>query len=85
MIDESSVKFKGLLVQDLSQALLNSCEIIIKERAPIKYGCHCDLETLINPIPDDCVMDTGNYQDCVYAEHGTKKEDCEYWKPIIIK
>jgi len=43
-----------------------------------KYGCHCDLEEGVNP--DDCVIDLGRKDDCVYARNGIKKEECPYWK-----
>lgn len=45
-----------------------------------KFGCHCDL----NPgeEPDDCVVNTGEHDDCVYARKGMKPEACPYWKPI---
>lgn len=63
-------------------ALLTSEEIEIKERKNVRHGCYCDIETLVNPIPDGCVIDTGDYQDCIYAKEGMKKEDCKYWQPI---
>jgi len=49
----------------------------------IKYGCHCDMEE--GMAPDDCVMDTGRYSDCIYAADNMTLEDklkCKYWKPI---
>jgi hypothetical protein len=30
-----------------------------------KYGCHCKLED--DGIPDDCVIDRGDFDDCIYA------------------
>lgn len=63
------------------RALLESEEIVIKERSPVKYGCHCEVPD-IYPKPDGCVIDEGKRHDCTYAERGIKKEDCEYWQPI---
>ena len=50
------------------------------ERDQVKYGCHCDLEP--GQQPDGCMLDGGDYEDCIYAKKGMKKEDCKHWKPI---
>jgi hypothetical protein len=52
-----------------------------------KHGCHCDLENMPDGYqPDDCVMDYGDHDSCVYARilngQGKGKEACEYWQPI---
>jgi len=53
---------------------------------PVAFGCHCDLEPGMKP--DGCVLDEGRPDDCVYARMGNyalkKKEDCNYWKPIVM-
>lgn len=46
----------------------------------IKYGCHCDLEPHMEP--DGCVIDEGRYHDCIHAEKGMRKEQCEYWRVV---
>jgi len=48
----------------------------------IKYGCYCDIETMVEPKPDHCVIDRGDYADCIYANETMKKEECEYWRPV---
>jgi hypothetical protein len=55
-----------------------------------RYGCHCDIETMPEGFePDECVLDRGKVDDCVYAvkllKEGKGKTDCEYWKPIVLK
>jgi hypothetical protein len=48
----------------------------------VKYGCYVDL--FVGDVPDDsCVIDLNRRQDCVYGGKYVKKEDCEYWKPIL--
>jgi hypothetical protein len=57
-------------------------------------GCIVYLFELVDQKPDECVLDTGDYQDCVYAdilvrENGgpqkvvisSLKNHCKYWKP----
>lgn len=48
-----------------------------------KFGCFCDLEPHMEP--DDCVIDRGDFDDCIYAKQGMKKEDCKYWQKIHSK
>jgi hypothetical protein len=52
--------------------------------AQVPHGCHCDIDD--DGVPDECVMDTGKYKDCVAADRlhreGKKKTDCVQWKPI---
>lgn len=47
------------------------------------WGCHCDLEE--GQKPDGCVLDTGGYQDCVYARSADSKQKCQYWQPVQFK
>ena len=48
-----------------------------------KYGCHCDLDEGMEP--DDCVLDYGEPEDCVYAPRlRGSKDKCESWKPIQV-
>ena len=47
---------------------------------PQKYGCYCDL---MDGTPDEtCVIDTKQFNNCIYAKPGMRKEDCKYWRPI---
>lgn len=46
------------------------------------HGCHCDLEE--GQEPDGCVIDQNRRQDCVYAGRHKRKEQCEYWQPIVV-
>lgn len=46
----------------------------------IKFGCYCDLDP--GKKPDACVLDNGDYEDCIYAKKGMKKETCAYWREI---
>jgi len=52
--------------------------------APVKYGCHCDLDP--DAEPDGCVLDESRPQDCVCAkklkDEGKGRDQCEYWMPI---
>lgn len=48
----------------------------------VKYGCHVDLEEGMEP--DECVLDCGNINDCVYTRSVKIKEQCQYWQPIKV-
>ena len=50
----------------------------------IRYGCHCDIENTVSCQPDDCVLNSGDIEDCVYAKRGMRPEQCEYWRPVSI-
>lgn len=54
----------------------------VKQMVPnlseVKYGCHVDLEP--GQEPDDCVIDTGDLFNCIYAKESMRKEQCKYWK-----
>lgn len=67
------------LVDDIVHALLNSEEVEVRLKGPVRYGCHCDL--LPYQPPSVCVIDADERFNCTHAERGIKKEDCEYWKP----
>lgn len=73
-----------LLIKGDDQSALNILRRTWKVIKPIseKYGCHIDLEE--NMEPDNCVIDSGDFDDCVHARKGMKKEDCKYWKKIEI-
>lgn len=49
----------------------------------IRYGCHVDLDP--DEEPDHCVIDEGRPQDCIYAQKGIRKEQCEYWRIVTPK
>lgn len=45
----------------------------------LKYGCH------IEPWEEmfyTCVCDEGEYDQCIFAKEGMRKEQCEYWRII---
>lgn len=67
-------------VNALIHALLNSEEVVIKERKSVRYGCYCELAPYQKP--DECVIDQDIRSNCAHAQRHAKKEDCEYWKPI---
>jgi len=60
-------------------------EVGFEFKAPDKYGCDCDLEE--GQEPDACVMDSGDYTDCVFAEELRRKKrdktSCNHW--VLIK
>lgn len=51
---------------------------------PVAYGCHCDLEP--GMAPDHCCLNTGDFDDCVYArglaDKGLGPTACKYWRPV---
>jgi hypothetical protein len=46
----------------------------------LRYGCHCDIENTVSGQPVDCVIDSHDYEDCIYATPGMRKEQCKYWR-----
>ena len=48
--------------------------------ADLRYGCHVDLDP--GQVPDGCVTDDGRLHDCIYAEPGMRKEQCQYWRIV---
>lgn len=32
-------------------------------------------------LPDGCVLDYGNPNDCIHAKQGMKREECQHWLP----
>lgn len=55
--------------------------IIATDKEYPAYGCHVDLFEIKDMKPDECVIDLGRPQDCIYAKGRTDKTTCEYWKP----
>ena len=47
----------------------------------VRYGCHCDIENTVSGQPDDCVLNSGDIEDCIYAKQGMRPEQCDYWRP----
>lgn len=52
-----------------------------------RFGCHCDIENMDDDFePDECVIDEGMPQHCIYAkpliDAGKDKWSCPYWKRI---
>ncbi len=65
----------------------NALKATTVQPAPVRYGCHCDLENMPEGYePDGCVIDDGMEDDCVYAtqlvREGKGKTACKYWKPV---
>lgn len=59
----------------------------LKDAEAVPFGCHCDLDNMPEGYkPDDCVMDYGDHDSCVYARQlvreGKPKTACIYWQPI---
>ena len=48
----------------------------------VKYGCHVDLEE--DQQPDDCVIDIEDFNGCIYAKEGMRKEQCKYWRVVAL-
>ena len=52
------------------------------KKAERRFACHID----IGHSDPECVLDTGNYQDCTEArllkEEGRGKTDCEFWNLV---
>jgi hypothetical protein len=46
------------------------------------YRCHADV--FDDEVPDACVLDTGDHNDCMYArKHGMEaRKFCGSWKPL---
>lgn len=65
---------------------ITALRIALEQQAQAQpvYRCHIDLEEGMEP--DDCVLDSGRRDDCVYARlHGDRaREHCGEWKPIQI-
>lgn len=51
---------------------------------PVAYGCHIDLP---DSKYDDCVLDMGRPNDCLYArKYGdSARNHCGEWKPVAVK
>lgn len=54
----------------------------VQAASGIKYGCHIDLAE--DEKPDNCVIDSGRMNDCVYASRYGKdgRKHCGEWRPI---
>lgn len=47
------------------------------------YGCCCDLEEYEEgTLPDECVLDIGDIEGCIYAKKNKDKTKCKYWVKI---
>lgn len=49
------------------------------------YGCHVDLFDAPNEEPDDCVLNMGEPQSCIYAARRKVPHTCEYWRKVQPK
>lgn len=66
-------------------ALLRSKLFNIEYPTGVKYGCHVELFCSRTFEPDDCVIDLGKPEDCIYAHNYTSREQCPYWKAYTKK
>jgi hypothetical protein len=55
-----------------------------------RYGCHvyaCHVDLDVGEQPDECVLDKGLPEHCLYARkltaEGKDKTACGYWRPIV--
>lgn len=57
------------------------------EQQAEKHQRGCTMDLPFDETPDECVIDTGDIGDCIYAirygEHG--RHHCGAWKPIYIQ
>ena len=86
--DSASDQLADLAIVANKLGMYDAADVIrrwCKKQPELKYGCHCDLEAYDNIEPDDCVIDSGDYDDCIYAHRGMEKEQCEFWKPFTPK
>lgn len=52
------------------------------------YGCFVEAykrNGIWQEVEKTCVLDSGEYHNCIYADKVTRKEQCEYWKQITFK
>jgi hypothetical protein len=47
----------------------------------VKFGCHCDLDE--GEEPDECYIDLGRLDDCIYAPRHRTREGCPYWREVV--
>lgn len=54
--------------------------------AGVKYGCHIDINEIVGG-PDECVLDLGKPEDCMYArKYGEEaRKHCGEWKPVAFR
>jgi hypothetical protein len=75
------------LIQVANRLGLYDASDAVRQMAPkvgdVLYGCHVEL--FHGASPDGCVIDTGDYADCIYAKEGMRKEQWEYWRIIVAK
>lgn len=75
----------GFLVQVANRLGLHDAADAVTQLIPriseVRYGCHIDIEPGIEP--DGCVIDEGNYHNCIYAKEGMRKEQCKYWQIVV--
>jgi hypothetical protein len=69
-------------------ALANEAdELLVMAVTP--WACHCDIENTVDGLPDACVFDNGDIEDCIYAvklqREGKGKAQCKYWLPAVSK
>lgn len=75
----------GFLVQVANRLGLYDAADAIKQLESrideVQYGCHVDIEPGIEL--SGCVIDEGNYHDCIYAKEGMRKEQCKHWRIVV--
>jgi hypothetical protein len=74
----------GELIQIANRLGLFDAADAVKQMAKkldqVKYGCHVEIYDGMEP--DECVIDTGDFDDCIYAKEGMRKEQCCYWRVV---
>ena len=54
------------------------------QAAGVKFGCFVNVENGDQDEPDnDCCIDSGFRDECVFAAHIRSRESCRYWRWIV--
>ena len=81
---DSMAKQMAGLIQVANRLGLYDAADAVKQMAgnleKLAYGCHVDIEQ--GSQPDGCVIDTGEFHNCIYAKEGMRKEQCKYWRVV---
>lgn len=60
---------------------LTTADKIEQQKRGVKFCCYVDTNTTDLPPPDDCVLDYGDRDGCLYAARRRRRETCKYWRP----
>ena len=50
-----------------------------------KYGCHLEIDQTVSGKPDDCVLNEGRPDACIYAQCLMHPAQCQYWRPLAAE